>query len=89
MDKVIYKYELTPTGNVSMPMGAEILCVKVQKLNPVIYAKVDPIAKMETRKFYIVPTGDPVPDAFYIGTVLLNNDSLVFHIFDASRLSSR
>ena len=47
--RVIYKYQLSVTDNniISMPIGAEILCVQAQKEVPCIWALVDTNGKSE------------------------------------------
>jgi hypothetical protein len=71
--RVIYKYTLPAVaGNhtVALPLGAEVLCVKVQGNDPVLYAKVCPgeCAKEDVRTVAVC-TGLHIPDNLeYIGT---------------------
>jgi len=85
--KTIYKYELNPLHTVlDMPKGAELLCIKVQRGTPCLWALVDPDADMEHRPLVVFGTGHEVVNAGkYIGTFLIENDSLVFHVFEATQ----
>lgn len=84
--KTIYKYplEITDYQDVTMPEGAQILCVKLQKGTLCLWALVDPTEKLILRKIRIAGTGHPIQgnNIVYIGTFLMNNDSLVFHVFE-------
>jgi len=84
--KRIYKYELTPLHTmIEMPVGAELLCVKVQNGTPCLWALIDDDAAPEYRPLVIFGTGDTVVNAGkYIDTFLIENDSLVFHVFEGS-----
>lgn len=83
--KTIYKYELRmdDTASIKMPEGAKILCVKTQNGNPCIWALVDTEVQGEYRSFVIFGTGHDVEnEGEYIGTFLIDSDSLVFHVFE-------
>jgi hypothetical protein len=83
---VVWKF---PLGEVvEMPEGAEILRLGTQGGQPYIWALVDSTAFMRDRRFVVVGTGMPVPDArgSYIGTVLLHDDSFVLHVWEAARV---
>ncbi len=84
MSKVIYKYEISPLHSViEMPVGAEILTVKTQNGNPFLWALVDPDNPPEDRYLVIFGTGhEVVTQGKYLGTFLIQNDSLVFHVFE-------
>jgi hypothetical protein len=83
----IFKYslEVTDVQDVSLPSGAEVLCVQTQYGVPCVWAKVDPKAPEAYRRFFIYGTGHPVRDAAmkYVGTFQLNGGDLVFHVFEA------
>ena len=94
--KTIYKFIIEPGGTRSIPMpaGAEVLSVHVQRGEVCMWALVETEARMEIRTFGVFGTGhtvDPCPrgdrwghDSWhFLGTVLLENDALVFHIFEA------
>lgn len=94
--KTIHKFIIEPGGtrNISMPAGAEVLSVHVQRGEVCMWALVDTEARMVNRKFGVFGTGhtvDPCPQGdhlgpnrwHFLGTVLLENDSLVFHVFEA------
>lgn len=81
----LWKYGMRPGMNeVSMPADAELLTVASQHNEPVIWALVEPRNRQVIHKIELVPTGMAPDDGFrmYIGTVLLDNDTIVFHVFD-------
>jgi hypothetical protein len=80
--KIIYKYELK--SMISMPSGAEILCVKEQRGACMLYALIDTENPPEIRKFSNVVTGGPMSklEVKYIGTVMMFGGSYVQHIFE-------
>lgn len=87
--KTIYKYRLDMTDfqQVSLPKGAEILCVQSQHNIPNLWALVDTEQRREMRQFEIFGTGHEVKedmgiDRKYIGTFQLNDGNLVFHVFE-------
>lgn len=86
--KTIWRYELKLIGNqiIKMPANSIILSVHVKDNLPHIWAIVDPTESKEDRFFEFFPTGknlyETLGDLKYLGTVLLNNDSLVFHLFE-------
>lgn len=91
MSKVIYKYQLRMTRQqtVWMPYEAEILHVRPQKDLVsgddviTVWAAVDREKDSVDREFRIVETGGHVPeDGKYLGTVMTDRDSLVWHIYD-------
>jgi hypothetical protein len=83
----IWKYPLgSHQTTVSMPKGADILCVQTQNEVPTIWCRVDPNAARLSRTFVIVGTGhDCEKDAFYIGTFQLSGGAFVFHVFETTR----
>ena len=68
----------------TLPAGAEILHVNTQKGNICIWAEVDTEAPAEERTFKIVGTGHAVPAGprKYLGTVKLQNDTFIFHVYE-------
>lgn len=85
----IWKYTLNKAALnretiIEMPRGAEILCVKAQYNEPVIYVVCEPYYNTsDTRGFKLVYTGEDAPaNGEYIGTVMLNEETLVVHVFE-------
>lgn len=86
--KTIWKFALPCVDEafVSMPVGAQILCVQTQINNPCLWAVVDPDAlTKEVRRFNIYGTGHEIEGepGTYIGTFQLAGGTLVFHVFEA------
>jgi len=94
MNKTIYKYSTIENGfqerfKISMPKGAEILCIQIDKKNnhPTIWALVDPNEEKEERHFELFGTGHPIPmdmgiERKYIGTYQYQKGEFVGHIFE-------
>ncbi|MGJ8680497.1 DUF7352 domain-containing protein [Paraglaciecola sp.] len=84
MNKVIWKYTLTPAILIEIPKGAEILSVAEQNNEICLWALVDPNAELEAREFHVFGTGHniTIKGFDFIGTALLENGSLVFHVFE-------
>lgn len=83
----IYKYpvEMKDEISISIPVGAEILCVQTQYETPCIWALVDPEAREEVRTFYLRGTGhqiDRKPGDRYIGTFQLGGGGFIGHLFE-------
>ncbi len=84
----IFKYPLKVTEwqFVSMPEGAEILCLQMQRETPCLWALVDPAMAPKMRKIHIYGTGHDIPDnlhRMYVGTFQMEGGMLVFHVFEA------
>jgi len=100
--KTIWKYTLQnkERQELALPKNAEILSAHAQKENICIWALVDTeqIDLVESRTILIYPTGKPFEAALtytrsntntgsrFIGTVLLHNGSLVFHVFEKNKM---
>lgn len=87
--KTVYKYpfQVGQGTNLSLPKGAQILCVKTQREVPCLWALVDNHAENETREFIIAGTGLPIKISsmkrlVYIDTFLLQDGAFVFHVFE-------
>lgn len=89
--KVIYKYILSPSNvpTIAMPLNAQILSVKWVREKICIYALVDhDESETEQRQFEIFGTGHPIPpqsdpiERYFLGTVVNDDQQLVFHIFE-------
>lgn len=86
MKKVVYKYKLQLTKviqEVVLPLGAQILCIKMQNDELCMWALVDPDQTYnEVVKIRCAGTGHEITeDAEYIDTVMLLDGELVFHFF--------
>ena len=86
--RTIHKYNM-PLGNeafLSLPVGAQVLCVKEQYGQLCLWAKIDTgNSPLETRRFLIVGTGHEIPAATrldYIDTVMFMSGQLVLHVFE-------
>lgn len=89
--KAVWKYAVDPLDQtvIDMPRGAEVLKAGLQNGALTLWAMVDPDARLVPHKFAIAGTGHPredLDDADYVGTVLLLQDTLVFHIFDLGEM---
>lgn len=85
--KTVYKYPLqTMIESVSMPAGADILQVSNQFNSVCMWALVDTTRPVETRRFYIIGTGHPLPEepVVYLGTAKVENGHIVLHVFEAT-----
>lgn len=87
--EVIYRYPLTVTNyqTVTMPQGAKVLHVAPRDGTDDVelWALVDPDTPVHDRPFWIVPTGQAVPNVDrmrHVGTFQLHNGQLVFHVFE-------
>ena len=85
----IWKYPLrvyTETREsipISMPAGAEILCVQAQGQEASIWALVDRQAELVPRVFRVYKTNRPIDqNVRYIGTVVVMGQAPVFHVFE-------
>jgi hypothetical protein len=87
----IWKYTIPLDKSlcIAMPKRAKILCVKLQSGSPQLWALVDEYNPLVERLFHLVGTGCDLPDdeemLAYIDTILLDNDSLVLHMFESMR----
>ncbi len=85
--KKVWKYEvpLEDRFSISMPEGAEILCVQIQRDDPHIWAVVDPDAERMRRWFRLAGTDHPLGDNLnlnYIGSFQMAEETLIFHLFE-------
>lgn len=82
--QTVYKYPLPHQRDVTieLPRGAEILSVGAQDDNAVLWARADPHQPKVIRKLRIIGTGHPDADGTFIGTILLHDGRLVFHVFE-------
>lgn len=99
MKRVIWKYPIAIDGkgefSCEMPLGAEVVCVRVVEGTPCLYASVNPDKEPDRRNYKVLPTGIPFASEgmFYIGTfsVLIEkkepgqaayNTEGIFHVFE-------
>ena len=88
MVKKVLKYELPMNDfvEVDIPAGAQVVSVQSQGDGLYIWALVDPLEEITTRRiFRIAGTGHPITDPEklrFIGTVLMYRGGLVFHVFE-------
>ena len=87
----VYKYSLEPGDNVTvlMPEGAEILHVATQGDVPCIWARVDTERPKKPYIFHMRGTGHPNATGDHVGSFLMHNGSLVFHLFCVSPMVVR
>lgn len=80
----VWKFEVE-SSEISMPKGAEILHIDVQRETPCLWARVDTDCEHETRTFAIVGTGHPCPSGCHIGSFLMRGGDFVFHVFETTQ----
>lgn len=97
MTKKIWRYGLGSLGSqsdqvlVQMPEGSGILSCQVQGKEIVLWALVDPTARLALCTFYVVATGQPIQNEMlrhhYIGTCQVLHElgaykqTMVWHVF--------
>ncbi len=84
----IYKYPLSAQSAqwVKLPLGAQLLTVKLQHNVVCLWAMID-TSRIETemREIEMLRTGHDIELPYrrhYLGTVLMQNGNLVFHFFE-------
>ena len=88
MKHKIYKYilasTLEPRVTLKIPKGSAVMCVAKQYNNIVIWVRVVNLdAPKEERTFILALTGEDIPiDAFYYGTILLDEGRYVIHVLE-------
>ena len=83
--KTVHKFQLSPgLTTIGLPEGAKVLHVAEQYTNVCIWVELDVGEAPLNRCFYTVPTGGEVPHDYkrFIGTVLMMNGCLVYHIYE-------
>ena len=95
----IFKYPIPVTDyfnmpidnyfKIEMPLHAEILCLKMVKEKPYIWALIDDTKELKDRHFRIFTTGETIVEnnnqfffMNYIGTILSLEGSYVWHLCD-------
>ena len=84
-DRRVWKYPLSlrpGPQRVTLPALSEIVHVHAQNDTPTLWAQVDGAVREQTRTFYVVATGEPIPEhaEHYVGTVHIG--WTVWHIFE-------
>ena len=87
--KTIWKYEvpIKDSFSVQIPEGGKILFLQTQKGTSCIWILVDQSKRNEQRNFRYFGTGFPIENIMetnllYIGSVLIQDEVLVFHLFE-------
>ena len=90
MPEAIWKY-LIPIEErfiiLNLPIGAVPLRFEVQNKCPTLWVRVNPYAILSPRRFLCVGTGHEInggPEYRYIGTCLMDDGALVWHLFEIS-----
>jgi hypothetical protein len=88
MNKTIWKYPLTVTDyqTIEIPINAKLLCVHTQFDIPCLWAEVDSDNRKIKEVIRMFETGqsiddDVLKDCTYLGTFLIKEDQLVFHVY--------
>lgn len=79
-----YKIEIVTEQVIELPWFHRILCIKLQNGTPYIWVEVDDDTHKTKVKFHLFGTGHVMPDTSsmnYIGTILLDEDRLVYHLY--------
>lgn len=84
--KTIWKevLKVTDKQTIKVSKGANFLSVAFQHNQISIWYVVDNRAELVDQTIYIFGTGNPIPNNFdgkFIGTVLMANDYLAWHVF--------
>lgn len=86
--RTIWKFPIRMVEDfaITMPAGAEVLSVEVQRGAPVMAALVDDSEAItnEARRFAVHCTGDPVPRdrGRHLGSFQLHRGALMLHVFE-------
>ena len=89
----IWKFEVPPqeTFTANLPKRARFLDVQVQKGAPWMWFLLDPEAEKIERKFVVLGTGHPAPEAeklTHLGTFQIYGGDLVLHVFEYDALAA-
>lgn len=88
MNGTIWKFPVPVADefSIKMPHGAELLMVAPQDDQVCLWARVRPANMIQKRHFILRGTGHPIDfDSKHIGSFLLRNGTLVFHLFEIVR----
>lgn len=85
----IFKFPIPPQPiqGISLPIGAQVLCVQAQRNQPFLWVLCPTGVKMEDRSFATYTTGGEITDDWgsdrkYIGTYQLDGGAFVGHVFE-------
>ncbi len=81
--KTVYKYviPLEDFPTIQAPPHLEWLHVAEQGGKLCIWARVDPNRPLVKHKLRVAGTGHPEVEGFYLGSALMREGALVFHVF--------
>lgn len=85
MSAVVWKFELqAEMHDYTMPAGAELLHVAMQRDISCIWIKCDPKAPPEQRRLLVTGTGHEFSDEglSFVGSMLTDDGRFVFHVFE-------
>jgi len=86
--RTVWKYPvpLEDRFTLKMPIGAQVLCVQIQREAVRLWALVHPGRSMEEREFYAFGTGHPInvseSSLRYVDTYQMLEGALVLHLFE-------
>lgn len=85
--KVVYKYllRIDATNEINMPIGAQILKLDMQGVNPHLWVLCDPKKEQVLRRFYTIQTGSEIhniEDLSHIGTYYVESMGYCGHVFE-------
>jgi hypothetical protein len=85
--KTIHKYELAGVVTpISTYEGVRFLHVDTQRERITVWAEVNTLDRECLRTLHLVPTGGDVPrQATYVGSVLIDEGTFVFHVYVEER----
>lgn len=84
--KVIYKYPLeVDVCTIELPVFCKVVCVHEQNGVPTLWIEQDTKLRTVDTTFYVVGTGQELPDAAYVGTCFIG--SYVWHVYKKYSLS--
>lgn len=83
MKRAVWKFDVSNSVTLDMPIGAKILSVQAQGAEICMWALVNTDAKTEKRNFVVYGTGYEIPGGrmSYVGTAQIAG-GLVFHVFE-------
>jgi hypothetical protein len=84
--RTIFKYPLVVKSfqTLSIPYGAKLLTVQVQRDIPCLWAEIDSEKVSEFRSIEIFGTGHPIPEGnrIYIGSFQLEGGNFIGHCYE-------
>ena len=80
-----YKFSITDEFTLDMPSGSRVLAAFLKANGePSLWAEVDTNMLLETRKFAVVGTGNPMPQGLkkYISSFESHGGQFVWHLYE-------